>query len=335
MSDTQKTNVSAINLNEKGRSLSQQYGGVHAGGSWIDCLPRSWIPYVQLARLSPPVAVLLIYLPHLFGVLHAAAAYHHQSPQVLQVSAKLLGGSLFFSNAAHAWNDMIDAPIDGLVTRTKNRPIVRGDITPRAALIFAIVQGLLAASFLLLLPRPAAIATVPTIIGTTYYPWAKRHTYFPQAVLGFCLAWGIMVGSAAAGMQKPWKDPALLSLVVVSALWTIIFDTIYAHQDVEDDINAGVRSTAVLFGRHTKAFLWISLALMGVCIVAYGRLAALGLGYYVITLGGCLVSLGTMIAQVDLSDKADCWWWFASDFWFTAASIVGGLLIEYLLQYVH
>jgi 4-hydroxybenzoate polyprenyltransferase len=332
MSNNHKPDASVINSNEKGPSLSQQYGGIHTG-TWIDYLPRSWIPYVQLARLSPTVALLLIYLPHLFGILHTAVAYRQEPQHVLQISVKLLGGSFFFSNAAHAWNDLIDAPIDSLVTRTKDRPIVRGDITRRAGLTFAIIQGLLASSFLLMLPQPTIIATVPTIISTTYYPWAKRHTYFPQVVLGFCLAWGTIVGSAAANMQQPWRDPALLCLVLVSALWTIIFDSVYAHQDVEDDIKIGVKSTAVLFGHHTKKFLWVCLALMCVCIVAYGNLAAFGRGYYLITFGGCLVSLAAMIAQVDLSDKANCWWWFASDFWLTAASILGGLLFEYLQQY--
>lgn len=330
MDDMRQRVPSSPQSNEK-ENLSQQYGGIHAG-TWVDRLPHFWIPYVQLSRLSPPVALFLIYLPHLFGILHAATVYKKLPAQILLSSVVLLGGSLFFSNAAHAWNDLIDAPIDKRIARTKNRPIARGTITSRAALIFTASQAVVAASFLLWLPASTSIATVPTILGTTYYPWSKRHTYFPQVVLGFCLAWGTIVGCAAMGADKPWKDQSSLCLVLVSTFWTMIFDTIYAYQDIEDDIKVGVKSTAVLFGSHTKIFLWICLTLMGVSMFMYGYLAALGIGYYVVTLSGCIISLGTMIARVDLSNEASCWWWFTSDFWFTGASIAGGLLLEYVVH---
>ncbi|KAI1645177.1 UbiA prenyltransferase [Daldinia loculata] len=329
MNDIRNRASSSVRSDEKGNKLSYQYGGVHQS-LWVDRLPRSWVPYVQLARLSPPAGLVLIYFPHLFGILHAAITYQSPVTQVLPICVLLLGGSLFFSNAAHAWNDLIDRPIDACVARTKNRPIARGTISPKAAFIFIITQALIAASFLLFLTPSAAIATTPTIIFTIYYPWSKRHTYFSQFVLGFCLAWGIIVGCAAVGAEQPWKDRSALCLVLVSIFWTVIYDTIYSYQDIEDDIKIGLKSTAVLFGNYTKLFLWVCYGFMCTFIVLYGQLSALGIGYYIITLGGSLLSLGTMIASVDLKDEADCWWWFVSDFWSTGVSIAGGLVFEYV-----
>ncbi|KAI0468868.1 prenyltransferase [Xylaria cf. heliscus] len=316
--------------NKQHETLSQQYGGLHTG-SWVELLPQSLIPYIQLARLSPPTAFFLIYLPHMFGVLHAGIMYRQPWTRVVTTILELLGGSFFFSNAAHAWNDIIDAPIDEHVARSKNRPIVRGAITPWKALVFTISQSFGAIVFLLRLPRPTALAVLPTILGTTYYPWAKRHTYFPQVVLGFCLAWGIIAGCAAVGAVEPWKDMGALCLVMATILWTVTYDTIYACQDIKDDVLIGVKSTAVLFGDHTKTMLWVIVGLEGISLVAYGWLTMLGIWYYAITVVGSLVSLAVMVSCVQLDDQSSCWWWFSCGFWFVGLSITCGLLIEYVM----
>ncbi|OTA55083.1 prenyltransferase, UbiA family protein [Hypoxylon sp. EC38] len=310
-------------------SLSQQYGGTHTGG-WVNVLPRSWIPYIQLARLSPPAALFLIYFPHLFGVLHAANLCQQPASEVIRTCILLLGGSLFFSNAAHAWNDLVDAPIDKLVSRTKKRPIPRGDITWAQALVFTAVQSMGAACFLLFFQPTTAVTTVPTIVGTTYYPWAKRHTHFPQLVLGFCLSWGIMVGSSATGIESPWRDSAALCLLFASILWTTIYDTIYAYQDIEDDERIGVGSTAVLFRSYTKTLLWVLIFFLGACLLLYGEIMHMGTTYYIVTVSGCLSSLSAMVANVELKNHASCWWWFSCGFWFTGVSITIGLLAGYL-----
>ncbi|KAM7210595.1 hypothetical protein V8F06_014021, partial [Rhypophila decipiens] len=132
--------------------LSHQYGGYHTG-SWVDRLPPSWVPYIQLSRLSPPAGVFLIYFPHLFGVLHAIATASISLgwPSIKAmaiVSLHLLGGSFFCNNAAHAWNDLLDAKIDVQIARTKTRPIPRGAITRMGALLFACSQAVCAATFL-------------------------------------------------------------------------------------------------------------------------------------------------------------------------------------------
>jgi 4-hydroxybenzoate polyprenyltransferase len=323
--------------------LAQQYGGGHAGG-WVGKLPASWVPFVQLARLSPPAAIALIYFPHFFGVIHAAILQRSPITQVLRAAGLMLGGTFFFSNAAHAWNDLIDAPIDKSIARTSKRPIPRGDITPRAAFIFAVSQALGAALFLPFLPSGTAMYALPNIIGTTYYPWAKRHTNFTQLVLGFCLAWGIIMGSAAMEVKPftggPFGDkgdgisvePSTLYLFIACILWTTIYDTIYAHQDLQDDLKVGVKSFAVMMRENTKPFLWFLLFCKLGFLITVGKLNGFGILYYLIATGGCASGLGVMIAKVELKSSGSCWWWFRYGFWLAGGSIALGLLSEYILM---
>ncbi|KAG6358125.1 hypothetical protein INS49_014009 [Diaporthe citri] len=180
--------------------LAQQYGGLHTG-KWVSALPASWIPYVQLTRLSPPAGVCLVLFPHLFGLFHAFILRPSPPPgEILRAGVLLTIGSFFLSNAIHGWNDLIDAPIDALVTRTKDRPIVRGAVSKRGALLFTLSQVLLAAVVLLALPRVVAVAAAPSIVANFYYPWSKLHTHAAQLVLGISLGWGVNVGTAAMGV---------------------------------------------------------------------------------------------------------------------------------------
>ena len=118
------------------------------------------------------------------------------------------------------------------------------------------------------------------------------------------------------------------SLTGVSVLWTVIYDTIYASQDREDDVKIGLKSTAVLFGQWTKAFLAANWTLLAGLLVYTGFDLGFGKLYYGFTVGGCLPSLGMMIIKVDLKDSANCWWWFRYGFWLAGGSIAAGLLTE-------
>lgn len=312
--------------------LATQYGGRHTGG-WVDRLPASWVPYIQLARLSPPAGVFLVFFPHLFGILHGARLQEATLAQTLRVGLYVSLGSFFLSNAIHGWNDLIDAPIDRLVARTRDRPVARGAISPRGALLFTISQGLAGAALLLALPREATWAAIPSAVGNFYYPWSKRHTHFAQLVLGFCLAWGVPVGTAAMGVA-PWSDAALAPtacLCLCSVLWTVIYDTIYAFQDVADDEKIGLKSMAVLFRNQAHTILFIILSGLVGLLTTYGRLLGLTGAYYLVGCGGCLSSLGLMIANVDLKNPQSCWWWFRYGFWLAGGSITGGLLTQYIL----
>ncbi|KAL8916333.1 MAG: hypothetical protein Q9172_006353 [Xanthocarpia lactea] len=321
------------------------YGGNDRSG-WLALLPDSCIPYVQLARLSPPAGLCLIYFPHMFGILYAAILRKSPLSQVLSTSAMMLGGSFFVSNAIHIWNDLIDAPLDILVERTSKRPIPRGAVSHTAALVFTATQAVGAAIFLWCLPYPLSqnvLYALPSMLTWTYYPWAKRHTSYPQLVLGFVLAWGIIMGSLAMGNvpfavgpmgygEKPRVDVSALCLFLASILWTMIYDTVYAHLDLKDDIKAGIKSLAVLYRDQTKSLLWRLLALMTALLIVGGRTSEMGIFYFVVAVGGTATSLGFLVAKVDLNNSESCWWWFSNGFWSVGGSITAGLFAEYLYQ---
>ncbi|KAK3302996.1 UbiA prenyltransferase family-domain-containing protein [Chaetomium strumarium] len=293
-------------------SVSTQYSSDRATG-WVSHLPPSWVPYVQLARLTLPAALMLIYLPTLFGVLLAAVlgeVHHHPSHSPGYTCFVLLVASFFFSNAAHVWDDLVDAPIDALVARTARRPIPRGAVSRPAALAFGVANALGAAATLAWgFPDPALAFryAAPNILATTYYPFAKRHTNLPQLVLGFCLAWGVVMGAVAVGCEPYYYShhhhttasstttttittatliPALLTLGPLTmrtpflalhaacTLWSAIYDTIYAAEDYDHDVALGVGSLVVLCGGprgpHTKRVLYLLLACLGGCLVVCG-----------------------------------------------------------------
>lgn len=302
-------------------------------GVWIKHLPVSWIPYVQLTRLNIAAPIALVYFPHLLGILHAAATNKfepHYPEHVIKTALLLFVASLFYSNAAHAWDDLIDASIDKKMTRTKSRPIPRGAVSPRAALIFTIASGLGAASFLIALPTVTAFTIIPSAIAATYYPWAKRHTAVPQVVLGIGLAWGIMVGNASlTGNYWPWEDWSANCLVLAYTFVMVIYDTIYAYQDVSDDIHLGLGSTAVLFRNHLKLALSLCTLCMTFFLYCCGVLAEAGIAYMAIAVGGSSLSVGLMLYMVRLSDSTSCWLWFSTGFWTTILCMTFGILSEY------
>ncbi|KAJ5165821.1 prenyltransferase [Penicillium capsulatum] len=328
---------------EPTNARAYQYGGNYKPSA-LDILPASSIPYIQLARLSPPAGLFLIYFPHLFGVLHAAIRAKTPPLEVLRASTLLLEGSFFFSNAAHTWNDLIDASLDAQVERTRHRPIPRGAVSKQAAFIFTMTQGLLAICFLVGFPTSfteSFLYTLPSVLVTVYYPWAKRHTYIPQVVLGFALAWGIVVGEFALGVRAILftqnsvssftvdVDWPILYLFVAGLLWPVIYDTLYAQQDLQADLKVGIKSLAVLFHGQTKGLLWPLLIAMVASLILCGWASGFGMIYYVLSVGGVVGSLGAMIFMVNLTDTQSCWWWFSKGFWLVGGAISGGLLGEY------
>jgi 4-hydroxybenzoate polyprenyltransferase len=324
-------------------ALGYELLGGNKTSGLVSRLPPSWVPYIQLTRLTSPAPILLIYLPHLFGILYAASVKRSDILETLQMSAIVAGGSVFFSNAAHIWNDLVDADIDAKIDRTRHRPLARGAVSKNAAFIFAVSQAILALLFFIPFPLEESVFyTIPNVIATAYYPYAKRHTNFPQFVLGFCLSWGILIGSLAMGVRPfsvyftSWtivvrevSFPPIF-LVVACTFWTVIYDTVYAHLDLEQDTKIGVRSTAVFFRERTKSFLWACLILMMMFLGAAGITGKLGVAYFVISGLGAFVSLSLMIKKVDLNKPKSCAWWFSHGFQYAGAAIAAGLLHEYL-----
>lgn len=123
---------------------------------------------------------------------------------------------------------------------------------------------------------------------------------------------------------------SVLCLFVASILWTMIYDTLYAHQDLEDDLKVGVKSMAVLYRGRTKPVLWLLVSLMCASMISYGQLSGMGVSYYLVAMSGAIGTLSVMIARVDLKSSESCWWWFSNAFWFAGGSISAGLGAEYL-----
>jgi 4-hydroxybenzoate polyprenyltransferase len=305
----------------------------------LSFLSRNIRDFVEITRLYHAAPIFLIYFPHLYGILYASirlkAAYH----TVLQQCCVLLLGSVFFSNAAHIWNDIIDKPLDAQNPRTRTRPIPRGAVSIPRALLFCTTQALLAASCFSLFPHAySAIYAIPNIVATAYYPFSKRHSNYPQFVLGFCIAYGVVVGALSMGIVPvtAWRgglsvDPELLCLFLAIFFWTVIFDTVYAHLDVHSDVLVGVGSTAVRFRHCAKRFLATQLFCMICALVVSGVGGNYGAAYYLFVVGGSLLSLGLLLLRVDLENLGSCWWWFGTGFWYTAGVVFIGLLMEYVL----
>jgi 4-hydroxybenzoate polyprenyltransferase len=323
-------------------ALAYQYGGNDSTG-WLAYLPAHWLPYVQLARLSPPVGLFLIYIPHSFGLLYAAVRQRAEPSQVAYAAFLLFGASFFVSNAIHIWNDLIDAPLDAKVERTRNRPIPRGAVSRGAAITFTATQACGIALFISLLEGDAienAILGTAGFLAWLYYPYAKRHTYWTQAVLGVCLSWGIVMGAVALDV-RPYSlrtgqvDMPLVLLFAASTLWTMLYDSVYGFQDLKDDLDAGIYSMAVLFQYNIKPVFWVIVIMIASALSGVGYYAEMGMFYYLISAGGTTICLGLMVASVDLRSSQSCWWWFSKGFWYAGGAIAGGLLSEYVIRLSH
>ena len=179
-------------------------------------------------------------------------------------------GAFLMRGAGCTWNDITDRKIDGSVARTASRPIPSGQVSTRQALAWAVLQSLVAFGILVTFPPMAIALGVLALAPVAIYPFAKRFTWWPQIFLGIAFNWGALLAWTAHSGQLGW--PAVL-LYFAGMAWTLFYDTIYAHQDKEDDALIGVKSTARLFGdaatpRWLAGFLVVSVSLMGLAIVA-------------------------------------------------------------------
>jgi 4-hydroxybenzoate polyprenyltransferase len=238
--------------------------------NWVDRLMPAWSrPYLRLSRADRPAGTWLLLLPCWWGLGLAAAA----DPTGLNlmdgwIFVAMAIGAFLMRGAGCTWNDISDRDFDGKVARTKSRPIPSGQVTTKQAAIWMVVQALLAFLVLLTLNKTAILLGILALLPVVVYPFAKRFTWWPQVFLGLAFNWGALLGWAAHTGSLGWP-PVLLYLAGIS--WTLFYDTIYAHQDKDDDALIGVRSTARLFGEETKrwllGFFMLSVSLMGVAVI--------------------------------------------------------------------
>ena len=298
-------------------------------------LPSSWVPFAELIRLHSPTGTIYLFFPCLFSTLLAAPLAHPPTapPALLATGALFLTGALIMRGVGCTVNDLWDRQLDARVARTRLRPLARGALSPRAALVFGGAQLAAGLAVLLQFPQPACLYhAAPSLLLVGAYPLAKRVTHYPQAVLGLTFAWGALIGFPALGVDL-WADAAAARaaalLYASCAAWVVLYDTIYAHMDARDDARAGIRSIAVRHGAHTRAIM-AGLAVLQVGLLA-GAGAAVGAGpaFYALGCGSAALTLGTMVARVELHSVESCWWWFRKGAWFTGGAISFGLLVEY------
>lgn len=243
-------------------------------------MPAAALPYAQLMRLERPVGWWLLLLPCWWGLALGQLANGGGLPDLWH-GLLFLVGAIVMRGAGCVLNDMADMDFDAKVTRTMNRPIASGRVTRRQAFIFLSVLSLLGLVVLLQFNAFTVWLGVASLAIVAVYPFMKRVTHWPQFVLGLAFNWGALVGWAATHGSL-LVAPVLLYAAGIS--WTLAYDTIYAHQDKDDDILIGVKSTALLFGENSKRWLALFFAGFVICAaialdrVQAGLAAWLGLG---------------------------------------------------------
>lgn len=241
-----------------------------ARGNWVDThAPDDLRPYLRLSRADRPIGTWLLLLPCWWGaLLGALAAPETGGLLTVWILSACAAGAWLMRGAGCTWNDISDRDIDPLVERTRNRPLASGQVTLREALIWMGLQMVAAFLILLTFNGAAIVLGILSLLPVTIYPFAKRFTWWPQVFLGLAFNWGALLAWTAQTGSLGW--PAVL-LYLAGIAWTLFYDTIYAHQDREDDALIGVKSTARLFGENTqnwlRGFLLASVALMSLAII--------------------------------------------------------------------
>jgi 4-hydroxybenzoate polyprenyltransferase len=290
--------------------MSQPAGRVaDATGNWVDQSAPGWArPYLRLTRLDRPIGWWLLLLPCWWSSALAAVADGAWGPSPWHIVLFLIG-AIVMRGAGCTWNDFVDRDIDGRVERTRSRPIPSGQVSVTAALVFLVVQALIGLLVLVQFNRFAVGTGIASLGVVAIYPFMKRYTYWPQIFLGLAFSWGALMGWAAA--RGALELPALL-LYAGSIAWVIHYDTIYAHQDKEDDALVGLKSTALLFGAHTKPMLAVFSTAALVLIGLAGYFAHAGM-VFALGLAAFAAHLAWQIVRIEIDDPDSCLRMFRSN----------------------
>lgn len=236
--------------------------------NWVDRLaPLAARPYLRLSRADRPIGTWLLLIPCLWAIALAAGATGFRAWDIWLVLS-CGAGAFLMRGAGCTWNDVTDRDIDAAVARTRSRPIPSGQVTVRQALVWMVFQALIAAGILFSYNTLAIGLGIASLGLVAVYPFAKRFTWWPQVFLGLAFNWGALLAWAAHAGSVP---PAAFALYGAGIAWTLFYDTIYAHQDREDDALIGVKSTARLFGTQTRRwlaiFFGVTISLFAVAVI--------------------------------------------------------------------
>jgi 4-hydroxybenzoate polyprenyltransferase len=299
-------------------------------GHWVyKVLPRALWPYAQLARWDRPIGWELLLWPCWWSAALAASAYARPGDSLISLLPSpwtlllFLAGAVAMRGAGCTYNDLVDQDIDNRVERTRSRPLPSGQVSRRQAWAFLVAQALAGLAVLLQFNGFAVGLGIASLGVVAVYPFMKRVTNWPQFVLGLAFSWGALMGWAAEFADV--DGPAVL-LYIGSILWVIGYDTIYAHQDKEDDAIVGVRSTARLFGDNTKS--WLA-GLYGGALMCLALAFASAQVPMVALAGLCAagVHMARQIVALDIDNPDQCLKLFKSNNivgWLIFSGLIGG-----------
>ena len=289
--------------------MSEASGRVaDATGNWVDGhAPAVTRPYLRLARLDRPIGSWLLLMPCWWSAGLAGIA-EGRLPSLTHIVLFFIG-AFAMRGAGCTWNDLVDRDLDGKVERTRSRPIPSGQVTARQAALFMAAQALVGLAVLLQFNWFTVFTGLASLGVVAIYPFMKRVTYWPQIFLGLAFSWGALMGWPAAFGRLDW--PAFV-LYAGSIAWVIGYDTIYAHQDREDDMTIGIKSTALLFGKNTAAMLAVFYSLAVVLIGIAGLMAGGGI-IFMLGVAAFAAHLAWQIVRLDIDDPAHCLMLFRSN----------------------
>jgi len=280
------------------------------------------LPYFQLMRLDKPIGILLLLWPTLSALWIAAEGL----PDLLVLMVFILG-VIVMRSAGCVINDYADRDIDGQISRTMNRPLATGAVEAKSALQLFAALGFVAFCLVLLLNTLTILMSIMGLFLAASYPFMKRYTHWPQVYLGAAFGWAIPMAFAAQTGEVPM---VAWLLFLANVLWSMIYDTFYAMADRKDDLLAGVKSTAVLFGNDDKVIIAILQATFVVVMLLIGNQLAMSFIYYI----GLLITSGLFVYQQNLvSDRrpAACIQAFLNNNW-VGAILFAAIAIHYALS---
>jgi 4-hydroxybenzoate polyprenyltransferase len=273
-----------------------------SAANWVDRYASQWLlPYLRLARADRPVGFFLLALPCFWSVALAGRSIDapYPDPWLLFLFAV---GAIAMRAAGCTYNDIVDREIDAQVARTQSRPLPSGQVSVTAAVLYMLALCLVGLAVLLSLNTFAIWLGLGVIPIVALYPFMKRISHWPQAVLGLAFNWGALMGWAAVLGRL---DSAPFLLYAGAIAWTIGYDTIYAHQDREDDALIGMKSTALRFGRSTKTWLSLFYGFAWSAMLLAGLLSHAGL-VFLIGMGIAGAQLGWQVSTLDIDDSDNC-----------------------------
>lgn len=283
------------------------------------------VQYAYLCRLNKPIGIYLLLWPTLWALFIAGTG----RPDLL-ILFVFIAGTVLMRSAGCAINDFADRNIDPHVSRTRERPIATGKVSPREAVGVFVVLTLSAFGLVLLMNRLTVYLSAVGVVLAALYPFAKRYTYMPQVVLGAAFGWAVPMAFAAQTGELPvvaWL------LFIATVLWTTAYDTMYAMVDREDDLKIGVKSTAILFGEADVLIVMFLQALVLIALIFTGQRLQLSGWYF----GGLAVACLFVVYQYLLirhRDPARCFKAFLSNHYFGMAVFMG-LLLHYITQFLN